>query len=85
MHDVGRPGFLCQPGDITVTPITRGFMVARVLRRTIDGPWWTYIATLADRQMAIHLAQRFAAAGHVRAWFHQTDDTYRHIPVGLPD
>ena len=80
--DVSRPGDPCQPGDITVTPVARGFMIRRVLRHLDNGPWWHYIATFEDHRIAVSVARWFARSANVRAWLHQTDDTYKSIPLG---
>jgi hypothetical protein len=59
----------CQPGDITVTPIRRGFMLGRVLPELGGpGPWWEYIKIVTDRLAALQEARRIAAIAQARAW-----------------
>ncbi len=75
----------CQPGDITVTPVERGFMLRRVTRPPQEGGWWHYIGTLDNREIAVRLAQKFAKAGRVRAWLHKTEGTYLDITAATAE
>jgi len=74
----------CQPGDITVTKVPRGFLIGRAIREVGPGPWWTYVGIVEDRVTAVRRALALAAACGVRAWFHETGYRFRRIMAEEP-
>jgi hypothetical protein len=69
----------CLPGDITITPIPRGYMIGRALEQIGPGPWWEYIRIVKDLEVALTEARALASAAMVRAWMHEGGETYTEI------
>jgi hypothetical protein len=84
-REIRRATDPCQPGDITVTPVTHGFMIRRVLSKPGEDLLWHYIATIKDHRVAVNVARWFARTGNVQAWQQRTDETYQTIPMGPRD
>jgi hypothetical protein len=83
--DQPRDENCCLPGDITVTPIPEGYIIGRALEQIGSGPWWQYIATTRDFQVAVNLAKELADSASVRAWMHDAADKYTPIPLRPPE
>jgi len=77
---------LCEPGDITVTPVHSGFMIGRALPEIGPGPWWAFITIVTNRDEAIQHARTLTLQAKSRAWFHEGGDMYHPIPLpATPD
>jgi hypothetical protein len=71
----------CEPGDITIAQIYGGWLIGRALEQQGPGPWWSYVALVADFDVAVRRARELARADGVRAWFHEGIDVYHPIPL----
>jgi len=70
-----------QPGDLTVTPVLEGFMIARMLAPLgIGMPWWTFIKIVADEAEAILQASAIASLEHRHVWFQEAPGKFRTVP-----
>jgi hypothetical protein len=73
-----------KPGDFVVTPFSGGFMLARVLDGSDDGPWWEYIRAEVDLGRALVAAQHLASHHHSRAWVNDRENRFQEIPLQDP-
>jgi hypothetical protein len=75
----------CIPGDITITPLARGFRVGRAIQGPGVGVWWEFIESANTFEAALHAARVWARAGKARVWVDE-DGTYKRVPdVGPED
>ena len=78
-HNPNEPK-CCQPGDITVTQIHRGYLLGRVLDHEGPGPWWSYVLIAPTRESAFQEARTLAARAGVNAWLQVNGDGYEPLP-----
>ena len=71
----------CTPGDIIVTQVQRGWMLARALAQIGPGPWWSFIAIVRDHATALYQARVIARHEEVRAWLQERLDQFTPIPL----
>jgi hypothetical protein len=74
------PGDSPSPGDITITAVYSGFLVARVLREVGKGPGWEYVALLRTETEALERAQQAASGTDARLWLQDPTGTMRPLP-----
>ena len=69
-----------QPGDVTVTPVSDGFMLGRVIpEQQVGGPWWTLLRIVSGKGTAIAQAVAAAAAGNHRIWYSEDAGRYTSL------
>ena len=74
-------GETCQPGDIVVRAIARGFLVCRVMKANGHATEWQYIGTALERPVAVALARTLAREANVHAWFEGQNNSYEPISL----
>jgi hypothetical protein len=74
-----NPDTCCEPGDVTLTNIPRGFLIGRAVERMGNGPWWEFIAIVRSERDALHHAATLARVEGTRAWRHVRDDDYEPL------
>ena len=77
-----NPDTCCEPGDVTLTNIPRGFLIGRAVARTGDGPGWEFIAIVKEERDAVHHAATLARVDGTRAWRHLRGDEYEPLVRG---
>ena len=69
----------CESGDFTVTKIPTGYLIGRAMPQLGPGPWWEYVAIVAQRRQAVDHARQLAHRDGTRAWLHTSDDDYESL------
>jgi len=71
----------CVPGDVIVTRVASGYLIARALPLG-PGPWWEYVSVVHDYAEAARSAHTLARELSVRAWLNPSSEHYD--PLKLP-
>ena len=75
----GAPEPPCLPGDLLVTPVYSGFLLARVIPKVGLGPWWTFIKVVENFNDAVEQARTLALAEGVGAWSQEGHGRYEAL------
>jgi len=59
---------VCQPGDISVTPMPTGYEIRRALRISAQGAHWELITTASSAMSAGRHARELARNAGTRIW-----------------
>jgi hypothetical protein len=68
-----------RPGDFTVTPVIKGYMIGKVIPRRGLGPWWTFIKIVSAEDDAIRHAVTLALTEDSRVWLQDGPRRFRSV------